>query len=157
MPSPPEDSGAIRRHERSPETEYHPDTVPDLHFEAIPARVERLASVRQVLTKWATSVGMITERVQALTLAVYEAMANVVTHAYRGCEGVFELHAVRGPDQVTVTVIDFGEWQPEVAHDPHDRLRVNGRGVLLIRALSDSMAIHSDANGTTIRMNWRLA
>ena len=153
MPSPTEDDSA-------PVADSS-DTVADLHYEAVPAHAERLTAFRHILTRWATSAGMLTERVQALTLAVYEAMANVVTHAYRGsCEdGVFDLHAVRSADhrQVTVTVTDFGHWRPEAVPDPDDHLPTHGRGVLLIRALCDSMVIDTDSSGTTIRMNWRLA
>ncbi len=155
MPFPAKDSSSRRRDDQ-PQV-----TVPDLHYDAVPARADRLAAFRQILTRWATSVGMLTERVQALTLATYEAMANVVTHAYRGApgDGVFELHAVHSADQqqVTVTVTDFGRWQPEIAPDPDDRLRTHGRGVLLIRALSDTAVIHTDPGGTTIQMNWRVA
>jgi serine/threonine-protein kinase RsbW len=155
MPSPPEDSGPTRRDDDSEAT------VPDLHYEAVPAHADRLTAFRQILTRWATSVGMLTGCVQALTLAVYEAMANVVTHAYRGRPegGVFDLHAVRSADrrQVTVTVTDFGRWQLKDVSESDDQLRTSGRGVQLIRALSDAAVIHTDARGTTIHMKWQLA
>jgi anti-sigma regulatory factor (Ser/Thr protein kinase) len=50
------------------------------------------------------------EQVDDLGLAAYEAMANVVDHAYDRPGGVFDLHACRSGDTVTVSVTDHGRW-----------------------------------------------
>ncbi|HEX5407223.1 MAG TPA: ATP-binding protein [Pseudonocardiaceae bacterium] len=147
MPSPPgeDDSGAL---------------VADLHRVGVPAQADRLPALRQLLTNWATNIGMVTERVQALTLAVHEAMANVVTHAYRGVSGgVFDLHAVYCADsrQATVTITDFGSWLPAEAPDAQNRFRLHGRGLLLIQGLADAASVNSDDHGTTVRMEWSVA
>jgi serine/threonine-protein kinase RsbW len=126
----------------------------DLHYATIPAEAERVAGFRRVLTLWASGVGMAAERVQALTLATYEAMANVVTHAYRGLPGTLELHATYLADlrQVTVTVIDKGRWRPALVED--SPLRSGGRGLPLIRALAEDISITTSTRGTSVRMRW---
>jgi serine/threonine-protein kinase RsbW len=131
-------------------------TVPDLHYPAITAHADRLPAFRRILNSWATSLGMVAEKVHALTSASYEAMANVVAHAYRGRPGLLEMHAVRRAGEVTVTVVDHGNWRPAVVGDT-DPLRSGGRGVLLIRALAERVVIKSDGTGTTVRMSWSIA
>jgi serine/threonine-protein kinase RsbW len=126
----------------------------DLHYSAVPAEADLIAPVRRTLTHWAAAIGMATERAQDLALATYEAMANVVTHAYPGRTGVFELHATyhSEPRQVTITVVDHGQWRP--AHGPGAGPRTGGRGLPLIRALTQDTTITTDATGTSIRMCW---
>jgi anti-sigma regulatory factor (Ser/Thr protein kinase) len=151
MPSLPEDTTP------TPDEDHSPVDVSDLHCLAVPARADRLPSLRRIVARWASSVGMVAERVHALTLATYEAMANVVTHAYRGVPGgVLELHATYHKQlrQVTITVVDFGRWRPAIVHSVDDLLRTKGRGLPLIRALAEGADIDSDDQGTTVRMNW---
>jgi serine/threonine-protein kinase RsbW len=131
-----------------------PRVPADLHYETIPADAERVAGYRRILTRWASGVGMAAERVQALTLATYEAMANVVTHAYRGLPGTLELHATYLAElrQVTVTVIDKGHWRPTLVEG--SPLRSGGRGLPLIRALAEDTSITTGVRGTSVRMRW---
>jgi len=134
--------------------ENEPGIPADLHYPTIPAEAERVARFRRVLTLWASGLGMAAERVQALTLATYEAMTNVVTHAYRGLPGTLELHATYLAElrQVTVTVIDKGHWRPALVGD--GPLRPGGRGLPLIRALAEDTSITTGVRGTSVRMRW---
>ena len=94
-----------------------------------------------------------------IELACYEALANVACHAYAGRPaGVMELDAVYnhtppGSPRMKVTVSDHGRWR-HPAPDP-DRLR--GRGVAMIRFLSDTADIVGGDTGTTVRMSWDLS
>jgi anti-sigma regulatory factor (Ser/Thr protein kinase) len=93
-----------------------------------------------------------------LALAVYEALANVVDHAYveRGAPGLMTLWAVvshpllTGRDLV-VTVIDEGAWRP--SSGPGWR----GRGLPLMRELMHATAVLSDDDGTTVQLRRRIA
>ena len=67
--------------------------VPDLRYRDVPADAHCLIALRHALSRWAIRAGMIPEQVEVLTLASYEALADVVTHAYRGGGGEFDLHA----------------------------------------------------------------
>lgn len=57
--------------------------VADLRYSAVPARADQLPAVRHSLAGWAQNLGMGTDQIERLVLATYEALANVVTHAYR--------------------------------------------------------------------------
>ncbi len=126
-----------------------PRPVPDLHHR-LPAVATRLPPLRQALTDWAHHAGLSAERIDAITLATTEAMANVVRHAYDTI-GILDLHATNTGRQVTVTVTDYGHWKSP--RQPRDRFA--GRGVLLIHALTDHARITTTAEGTTVRMTWR--
>jgi anti-sigma regulatory factor (Ser/Thr protein kinase) len=131
-----------------------PATQPDLHYPAIPAQPELLGAFRRILAHWAANIGMTAERVQALTLATYEAMANAVTHAYHDRPGTLELHATYLPrhHQVTITVTDHGHWRPTLVNT--SPLRPDGRGLGLIRALAEDTTITAGTEGTSVRMHW---
>lgn len=117
----------------------------------IPADAERLAEMRHALSRWATGVGVPAERREELVLAVYEAMANSVEHAYADpTSGEVDLHAARTVDgAVVVTVSDRGTWKP-----PQESDGIRGRGIPLMKALADDTTITSVDSGTTVTMTW---
>jgi serine/threonine-protein kinase RsbW len=127
--------------------------VQELRFR-IPAIAERLNNLRRALTEWATRIGLAAETVSDLVLATYEAMANVVEHAYRDhVGGLLDLHAHANlaDGTVTVSVTDYGRWRPP----PDPGLR--GRGLRLIHGLTQHTAISPGPHGTTVTMTYRLA
>jgi serine/threonine-protein kinase RsbW len=96
------------------------------------------------------------DTVDDLTLAVYEALANVVDHAYATTDtpGAMRLWAaVTGPSdgerELVVTVSDDGAWR--LAQDPGWR----GRGISLMRSLTRASVL-SGPTGTTVRMRRRV-
>lgn len=126
----------------------------DLRFR-VPAVVDRLQQLRRALTDWATRIGLAAETVTDLVLATYEAMANVVEHAYRDrLGGLLDLHAHVDQSHRTVTVIvtDYGRWLVP-SHGPSLR----GRGLLLIRGLTQHTEISPSQHGTTVAMTYRMA
>jgi serine/threonine-protein kinase RsbW len=130
------------------------DTVGDLRVAAVPAVATSLTWLRQVLTDWALHTPLCPEQVVELRVAAYEALANVVEHAYRrGGAGIVDVHAAWSTthDTITVTVTDHGRWQPSVL----DRRSPGGHGLQLIHALSDIVNITTSRAGTTVRMAWR--
>jgi anti-sigma regulatory factor (Ser/Thr protein kinase) len=94
------------------------------------------------------------ELLSDLTLAVNEALANAVEHAYAGAAepGPVELHAQYEPRRgdLVVTIRDHGLWR-EPAPDPQ---HLRGRGIPLIRALTHTSTIESDENGTCVELRW---
>ena len=92
-----------------------------------------------------------------LALAVYEALANVVDHAYLGHDvpGEMTLTALAssppaGGLLLDVTVSDRGSWRE--CGDPGWR----GRGLPLMRRLAESTAVMTDAHGTTVTLRRRV-
>jgi serine/threonine-protein kinase RsbW len=125
----------------------------DLHFR-VPAVAGRLAGLRHALAEWATGIGLSEEDTEALVLASYEAMANTVEHAYRDqTQGVLDLRGQvdDGQGRVVVTVTDYGQWKP-----PRPSGGLRGRGLSLIKGLTDSSTIIPTTGGTTVSMFWPL-
>ena len=113
----------------------------------IPARPEQLRILRRDVQRWASGSGLSAEVVDDVLLAVGEAAANAVEHAYPdGATGTVAVVLERDGGGVTGTVHDTGIWRPPPA-DPGFR----GRGLQILRALADDVDVRSVAEGTTVR------
>jgi anti-sigma regulatory factor (Ser/Thr protein kinase) len=108
------------------------------------AQARRLAA-DFVCQNWGRS-----DLVDAVRLAVSEASANVVRHAYRHGEGTFELAMAADARKVRMSVIDHGSGfgHPRSADG-------FGLGISIISRLCDSLEIVSSAGrGTEITMEF---
>ncbi|MGY1741509.1 MULTISPECIES: SpoIIE family protein phosphatase [unclassified Blastococcus] len=116
--------------------------------ERLPADPARLAGVRRAVTAWATAAGLPQDTVDDLQLALGEALANAVEHAYPGTAGECEYSLELQPDgSVRCRVRDDGTWRPA----PADR-GFRGRGIELIGALAGDVSIGpADGGGTEVR------
>lgn len=126
----------------------------DSHRWLVPANAEELPALRRALSEWAVEAGLSDEAGEKLVLASYEAMANVVEHAYAGDGGAIELTAAVVPisRQARITVTDDGRWSP-MANDPQAH---RGRGLPLIHQLADEATVIPREKGTTVKMMWSL-
>ncbi|WP_091948680.1 SpoIIE family protein phosphatase [Trujillonella endophytica] len=122
---------------------------PPLH-ERLPADPVQLARVRRAVGAWTAAVGLPPDTVDDLQLALGEALANAVEHAYPGPghEGECEYSLEREPDgSVRAGVRDSGTWRPA----PADR-GFRGRGIELIGALATDVSIGpAPGRGTEVR------
>jgi anti-sigma regulatory factor (Ser/Thr protein kinase) len=110
-----------------------------------------LTALRRLLAGWASGQGLEVDTVHAIALSGYEALANVVEHAYGDQDGgAVELDAARVDRVVTVTVADHGQWRS--ARSSGDR----GRGLVLIRGLGSRSEVAGSEAGTTVTMTWLL-
>ncbi|MGR7024703.1 SpoIIE family protein phosphatase [Geodermatophilus sp. URMC 62] len=127
--------------------------------ETLPADPARLARVRRTVTTWARAAGLSEDGVDDLQLALGEALANAVEHAYAasGGAGRCEYRLARTADgSVDVCVRDEGVWRP-VPADPGHR----GRGLELISALATDVEVARTTDprgvegaGTTVRFRF---
>ncbi|WP_238949124.1 SpoIIE family protein phosphatase [Mycobacterium sp. IDR2000157661] len=117
------------------------------------ATAERLTDIRHRLATWLSANGVAEVVATDLVLVVNEACSNCVEHAYRGRDpGRMHIEArIRG-DLVHVCVADDGSWKTPAA-DPGTR----GRGLLLMRAVSDQVDLDGTAAGTTVNMTFQLS
>jgi serine/threonine-protein kinase RsbW len=129
--------------------------VPDLRWAGVPATADQLPPIRRYLASWAQRIGVSADHVHEVILTTYEAMDNVVTHAYPHGNGTFDVHAVYRPDQgyISVTVSDRGHWRRWQVNPA----RHGGRGLRLIKALATHASVDPRAEGTTVRMSWPLS
>jgi anti-sigma regulatory factor (Ser/Thr protein kinase) len=119
----------------------------------IPARPENVAVVRQALTGYANSMRLESGVLTSMKLAVTEACANVVVHAYED-HGDMELEILPQDRALTVVVRDDGRgFKPRVsiAEDASWRL-----GMPLIASVTDTLEVgHGpDGHGTEVRMKF---
>lgn len=95
------------------------------------------------------------DRSNDLILAINEALANCAEFAYvtAGAPGTMDLVARHdaAESSITVVVSDRGVWR--LTDTLHDN-RTRGRGIPLMRALSDVTTIETSADGTTVKMVW---
>ena len=87
------------------------DGAPDDFEMRIPARAEELQSIRQALGTWLDGQGAAPEVGAEVALAVHEAAANVVEHAYPRGSGELIVRARQDDGRLVVIVEDEGEWR----------------------------------------------
>jgi serine/threonine-protein kinase RsbW len=116
----------------------------------VPALPDRATKLRQALGAWLRDAGIGEDTVDAVVLAAYEAMVNVVSHAYDEHAGELDLCAELADDVLTVTVADQGSWKPP---SPGPSLH-GGRGLTLIRGLAGEVDLVTGERGTRVRMSW---
>lgn len=116
------------------------------------AAAERLTEIRHRLAAWLLGNGVAEITSADLVLVVNEACSNCVEHAYRGRDpGRMHVEAELRGTAVHVCVSDDGSWKTPAA-DPGTR----GRGLLLMRAVSDRVDLDCTPSGTTVNMTFQL-
>jgi PAS domain S-box-containing protein len=117
------------------------------------ATAEQLRDIRHELAAWMQDAAIPDERIADIVLAVNEACSNSIEHGYRGgAAGRVRVDGENDGARVHLTVTDNGSWKPKAA-DPG----VRGRGLLLIRAVSDWLEMECTSSGTTVDMSFNLS
>jgi anti-sigma regulatory factor (Ser/Thr protein kinase) len=123
----------------------------------IPADGQQLRTVRSDITAWLRQLDVGEQQRDDMVLAVCEAVTNAMEHAYPAAnrdgaaDRVLVLAMTNGTrSMAAVVVVDRGEWRPP--GDPGFR----GRGLPIMRAVSDGFGLHHDGTGTTVVLRWRL-
>jgi len=117
------------------------------------ATPRRLSDVRHRLAEWLHANGIGGPLADDIVLVVNEACSNCVEHAYRGTHPErMRIEAQARGDHVQVCVTDSGSWKTPPA-DPGTR----GRGLLLMRTVSDHVEVEGTDEGTTVQMTFALA
>lgn len=105
-------------------------------------------------------IGASDEQVDDIVLALDEACANVVRHAYVGGEeGEFRLVADISDEEVSIAVEDDGVGIGSLPVDP-DEDAVSGRGLQIIRRVMTDLEVRSPTergSGTRLEMHKRLS
>ncbi|OMC54515.1 stage II sporulation protein E [Mycobacterium sp. IS-2888] len=115
------------------------------------AAADNLVNIRHRLAVWLQSVGVANGLAADIVLVVNEACTNCVEHAYRGHPvGFMLVEADATEGDIRVRVVDAGSWKTPAANPGN-----SGRGLVLMRALSDTMEIDSSPTGTTVDISFR--
>jgi anti-sigma regulatory factor (Ser/Thr protein kinase) len=116
---------------------------------AIEANADNARQLRVRVRQWLCDLDAPRDLIDDLTMAVYEALANVVEHAYHPDhpDPVMRLQAQRDYDQLLITITDYGRWRP-----PPEEPGYRGRGLAMMRSLTGDVQLHHTAEGTTVRL-----
>jgi anti-sigma regulatory factor (Ser/Thr protein kinase) len=120
------------------------DAIPATELEfAVEARARSLATIRRALSRWLEDLGVPRPVEQEIVMAVHEASANVVEHAYGPSGGTITVIAKHEGDRVEVRIRDSGTWRGSSRGD-------RGQGLRLMRGLMDGVLVDTSAAGTVV-------
>ena len=112
----------------------------------LPAEMESIPLMRRMLGRWLDEAGATRAQGEDLALAVSEACANAIEHAYGPAPGLLEVSAsISATGEAVVAVRDFGSWRA-----PRGKNR--GRGLMLMQGLTDSVDVVQRDEGTTVQL-----
>ncbi len=113
----------------------------------LPATVESVSAARHAVRRFVTGLEV---DVDGIALAVSEAVANVVAHAYEeGAGGVVDLSATASPSEVAVVVRDRGRGIQATRSS-----RGAGFGIEIIRRLAQHVSLEDAEPGVALTMRF---
>lgn len=122
----------------------------------LPSETESVPVVRRLAAQALRSFGVTERDVGDVEVAIGEACANVIDHAIDS--DTYEVQVELAADQCTITVVDQGGGfdATAVPRNPDPRSE-GGRGLALMRALTDIVAFRNEPQaGTVVHMTKRL-
>jgi GAF domain-containing protein/anti-sigma regulatory factor (Ser/Thr protein kinase) len=118
-----------------------------------PADVSQIDHVRGDLRAWLSRCRVDPDQAYDVLIAAGEAVANAIEHGHRNSpQGEVSLCAVALVDRLQLIVTDTGSWKPPQPVPSSHR----GRGIALMKALMQDVAIQSDTDGTTVNLTMRI-
>ncbi len=114
--------------------------------EELPAAPASVAAARRLLRRFAGDLGV---DVDAVELAVSEAVANAVVHAYDDGDGTVELQAAAAPYELRIVVRDHGRGMHGTGRDGGA-----GFGLPIIRRLARHVDVADAAPGVALTMTF---
>ncbi|MBV8067056.1 MAG: SpoIIE family protein phosphatase [Candidatus Eremiobacteraeota bacterium] len=111
---------------------------------SLPAAPSSAAIARRLALRFARIAKLDPERTFDLTIAVGEAVANAVEHAYRDTTGDFVLRLAAREGTIFGEVADLGRWRE--GRPAAER----GRGLAILRATTTRLNLDRSPHGTTV-------
>ena len=121
-----------------------------------PADARTVAQFRRAFAQWLrANFALDAERFNDVLLAVNEALTNAAEFAYLQAQhpGTMSVAArYDAPDRRLVAMVsDQGAW---LAQEPDGKPTLRGRGIPLMRALSDRATIDGSGSGTRVQLEF---
>jgi serine/threonine-protein kinase RsbW len=114
-----------------------------------------LSVVRKTVSEFATVCGFNDEHCRRVTLAVDEALSNVIRHAYKNRrDQEIELSCQADADCLEFNFVDHGEAvdRSRICAQPVDDIVPGGRGTHLIRQIMDEVCYEQIPEGNRLRL-----
>ncbi|HEY2173095.1 MAG TPA: SpoIIE family protein phosphatase [Mycobacteriales bacterium] len=126
---------------------YRYETIGPLRRD-LPVAAAELADMRHDLRAWLNGIGAAAANRDAVLVAVSEACTNSIEHAgLTRADPPVRITAELAGDRLSVVVTDTGSWKT-----PEPDRGNRGRGLMMMRALMDHVALVHDEHGTSVRM-----
>ena len=130
---------------------------------SVTSKMKNLTVISDFITSVARKLGLDDDQTFALQMAVDEACANVIEHAYSGqTNGTISIHCQTLNDDVVVTIHDHGRpFDPQSVPRPDitaplEKRQNGGLGLYLMEKLMDSVEWEFDAEkGNTLTLRKR--
>jgi anti-sigma regulatory factor (Ser/Thr protein kinase) len=99
--------------------------------------------MRPLLRRWLARWGAADDEIYDIIVAVQEASANAVEHAYAPGTAIFEVTGSHESGVIAFVIRDRGRWRaPRGTH--------RGRGISMMRALMETVEVTQDEEGTRV-------
>jgi anti-sigma regulatory factor (Ser/Thr protein kinase) len=115
----------------------------------VPAEASQLATARHLIRRWVEANEGTDDDCAAFVIAVSEACANSIEHAYGPRDGTVHVRASLVDGEAEVTIRDRGKWR-----EPRNGNR--GRGIPIMVEFMDEVSVEPGENGTTVKLVRRL-
>jgi anti-sigma regulatory factor (Ser/Thr protein kinase) len=112
---------------------------------SLAAEARSLATLRRVLGRWLKRTGAGETEIYETLVAVGEACANAIAHAYPAGEASFEVEASREGELLEIVVRDHGRWRAARGEERR-------RGLTLMEQLMERVEIDKRDSGTTVTL-----
>jgi serine/threonine-protein kinase RsbW len=127
---------------------------------SVDSRLERLSEIADFVELAARECGMNDAQVYDVQMAVDEACANVIEHAYRGrTDGTIDIACEKEGKEFIVTIQDLGErFDPKKVarprtRDPLSKRNIGGLGLFFMHKLMDQVKFEfSSGSGNRLTM-----
>jgi anti-sigma regulatory factor (Ser/Thr protein kinase) len=121
----------------------------------VPSDPRFLSIARHAVSEVGAICGLSEESSQGITLAVDEALANIIRHAYKNRhDQEIELDCQVNADRIVFRLLDQGE-PPDPARicgEPLNDVSLSGRGTHLIKAIMDEMSYKQTPGKNELRL-----
>jgi len=115
----------------------------------VPAEPSQLATARHLIRRWVEANQGTDDDCAAFAIAVSEACANSIEHAYGPRDGIVHVRASLVDGEAEVTIRDRGKWR-----EPRDSNR--GKGIPMMEEFMDDVSVEPTEKGTTVKLVRRL-
>jgi serine phosphatase RsbU (regulator of sigma subunit)/anti-sigma regulatory factor (Ser/Thr protein kinase) len=115
----------------------------------VPAEPSQLATARHLIRRWVEANQGTDDDCAAFAIAVSEACANSIEHAYGPQDGTVQVHASLVEGEAEVTIRDRGKWRPPRGNN-------RGKGIPMMEEFMDDVLVEPGENGTTVKLTRRL-
>lgn len=126
----------------------------------VPSDPRFLSIARTAVSEVSAICGLSETSCQGITLAIDEALANIIRHAYKNRhDQEMEMDCQVSADQIVFRLLDQGEPpDPErICGQPLDEVSLSGRGTHLMKAIMDEMCYEQVSGKNQLRLVKNLA